>query len=247
MWILLFRVHMHGKKTRVKILSFASNADMNFWLISIYANEFLIAGVMTLAWELFQSAMFSVSACFTGCIPPFICKNKSGSFPLISSRQESCWSFMSHLEQVGDFFFFSLSLQAAFIWASTKALCVFLPRCSTALLHRNRQKDAEDAGGESQTQRGECVCGGVQQSKPVAAVMQATTKKMGMQNGSTLTHDRKSWSRSAGFECVRANRRKSSGKDFFRIKDEKQKILNVSFCLSSPLVFLWTTTPLLPA
>lgn len=31
---------------------------MNFWLISIYANDFLIAGVMTLAWEIFQSAMF---------------------------------------------------------------------------------------------------------------------------------------------------------------------------------------------
>lgn len=46
-----------------KIPSFPPSADMNFGLISIYANEFLIAGVMTLAWEIFQSAMFFVAAC----------------------------------------------------------------------------------------------------------------------------------------------------------------------------------------
>ena len=35
---------------------------MNFCLISIYANEVLIASVMTLAWEIFfQSAIFVVA------------------------------------------------------------------------------------------------------------------------------------------------------------------------------------------
>lgn len=50
-------------REKKKIPSFPSSADMNFGLISIYANEFLIAGVMTLAWEIFQSAMFFVAAC----------------------------------------------------------------------------------------------------------------------------------------------------------------------------------------
>ena len=34
------------------------SVNMNFGLISIYANSFLIATVMILAWEILQSAMF---------------------------------------------------------------------------------------------------------------------------------------------------------------------------------------------
>lgn len=47
---------------------------------------------------------------------------------------------MSHLEQVGDFFFFlSLSLQAAFIWAIDKSfVCFFTP-----LLHRAAARETD--------------------------------------------------------------------------------------------------------
>lgn len=76
---------------------------MNFGLISIYANEFLIAGVMTLAWEIFQSAMF-----FCYCMLPSFVKTKA-DLPLISlSRQESCWSFIYTQTKNKSFFLFLL-------------------------------------------------------------------------------------------------------------------------------------------
>lgn len=98
---------------------------------------------MTLAWEIFQSAMFFVTACFTGCIFfSFILENKA-ELSLISSNRnpERGRVFLSlrpclSVTSTKDFFLF-FSFFVFFFFAAQRRSEALLPG------------EPEDAGGDS--------------------------------------------------------------------------------------------------